>query len=235
MNSRFTSENWGLFARCSKEVTARFKNAGGLYNYGNLIIPVAVAGEALLTNGHELRHGLQAFWEHFASGPSSGMLTLATVIFFWGGEKYHQAWASGFPPDKEKNAEGDFLSGVGAGFLGAGLAMQGSLILAATSGVVHAAGKFGSLASKKTSYKDFFTQLVLASRAPALIATGMDIHHNVVSLPPTQAAVKSIVPVGLAGAYGLWTRADYALLPDTSLTKRTMRRMGIDKSAPQPS
>ena len=65
------------------------------------------------------------------------------LIFFWSGDDL-RAWAGGFPPNARLNRRGDLLSAFGALMLGLGLFLLGQPLLAATAGLLHAAGKSGS-------------------------------------------------------------------------------------------
>ena len=64
------------------------------------------------------------------------------MIFCWSGEAYHRAWTGAKAPDPRLNRLGDHLSGIGALALGMALFLSGEPLLAATSGLLHAAGKF---------------------------------------------------------------------------------------------
>jgi hypothetical protein len=87
-----------------------------------------------------------------------------------------------FPPDADVNCRGDLLSGVGAILLGVGLLITGHPVLAATAGLLHAIGKFGSAWAERLAaglwpptWPDLWRSLVLASRVPALLAAIMSL------------------------------------------------------------
>lgn len=96
--------------------------------------------------------------------------------------------------------------------------MLGEPVLAATSGALHAAGKFGSAATIKSSFKiagravtDLCREVVVLSRLPAMAATSLDIGHHLSSLPIGEALHQSIVPATMLVCYALWAKADLML------------------------
>ena len=107
---------------------------------------------------------------------------MAIAIFFVSGEMYHRAWSRGFPPDRRGNWWGDFLSGVAAVVLTVALAAFGDVLLAVASGLLLAAGKFGSAlvpedyaAPGGNPWPNRFRTAVLASRLPALAALALEL------------------------------------------------------------
>ena len=70
------------FAHLASALRARMKGPGGYYN--------------------------MAVIEYFAGSHGTVALTLATLVFFWGGEAYHRAWARPDAPDPALNRVGDF-------------------------------------------------------------------------------------------------------------------------------
>ncbi|MER9937628.1 hypothetical protein [Mesorhizobium sp. M0088] len=88
--------------------------------------------------------GHAALLDYFVGSIAALSLTLATLVFFWSGEIYCRAWARKPSPDVSLNRLGDMTSGVGAIGLGIALFLFGEPVLAATSGLLHALGKFGS-------------------------------------------------------------------------------------------
>jgi hypothetical protein len=145
-------------------------------------------------------------------------LTLATLVFFWSGEEYRRAWVEGSQPDARRIRRGDLLSGVGAVFLGAGLLMVGDPLLAATAGLLHAAGKFGSAFDRGvaaggagTDRRRLHRWAVVASRLPATLIGALGI-AAVVLAPGGATAGALLMPVTLVLCYGLWTAADLMLL-----------------------
>jgi hypothetical protein len=200
-------------------IARRLRGPGGLYNIGNALgltggITLAIATAKVTADGG-LQTGLAAAADYLAGSASAICITLAMLIFFWGGEVYHRAWAHGFPPDDALNRRGDLLSGWGALVLGAGLFMIGQPMLAATAGLLHAIGKFGSALQKpdrlfRPSGPDPFRLTVLASRAPALVLVLGDI-AGVLRAPGGGTAITLAPPVLLLTCYVIWARADILL------------------------
>ena len=92
---------------------------------------------------------------------------------------YHRAWSRRCPPDRRGNWWGDFLSGIAALILTVALAAFGDVLLAVASGLLLAAGKFGSALAPEdyaapgaNPWPNRFRTAVLASRLPALAALG---------------------------------------------------------------
>jgi hypothetical protein len=160
-----------------------FGNPGQLYNVGNAITLFGGIGGALaaaLGNGSNLTSATSRVVLHLWGSPSALALSLATLVFFAGGAAYSAAWKGDGPrPDPRLNKIGDLLSGVGAMVLGFGLFMLGNAVLAICAGLLHAFGKFGSalgegrclrLGNNAFAFGDLCKDLVLVSRAPALLA-----------------------------------------------------------------
>ena len=194
-----------------KSFVARMRGPGGYYNIGNAVGLVTGLVLAISVQG-----SLGLAVHQFLMGSYSALaLTLATVIFMFSGEAYHHAWAGGFPPIKYFNFKGDLLSGFGALVLGVGLLMLGQPVLAATSGHLHAAGKFGSAFHKPQNdaafdWCYFFRQIVLASRAPAMLAAVIEVWRLVGAGAGTASL---ITPLSLLLCYCLWAKADWMLFP----------------------
>ncbi|MDP3197334.1 hypothetical protein [Tabrizicola sp.] len=199
------------------ELAQRLSGPGGLYNMGNALgllggLSFHVAA-AMAVSGSGLGHGLDAFADYFAGSLGATAITLAMLIFFWSGEQYHRAWALGAPPDAALNRMGDLSSGWGALALGLGLFLLGQPVLAATSGLMHAAGKFGSalpewVQSRLPFGPRTFRLTVVASRLPALVA--------VLIQAQSAGAAGQTQPLAASGllllCYGLWLKADVALM-----------------------
>lgn len=201
----------------NRGVARRLSGPGGLYNLGNglgllggLMFHVAAA---MAPAGTGLSHGASAVVDYLAGSAGAFALTLAMLVFFWSGERYHRAWANGAPPDAAMNRIGDASSGWGALLLGLGLFLMGQPLLAATSGLLHAAGKFGSTLPAHVQARlpfgpNLYRLTVVASRLPALVAV----------LLQAQAALAEGIMQPLAAAgllflcYILWLKADLALL-----------------------
>ena len=203
----------------SKAISARLKGPGGYYNLGNLLGLVAGTAVQMIQASANTQMSLSlsahATFEQFVGSPSAVALSVAMLVFFWSGEIYHRAWSNGFPPDAALNRRGDVLSGVGALFLGIGLLITGQPMLAATAGLLHAIGKFGSAWSGSPSAKiwpptwpDLWRSLVLASRLPALLAAILSLAFMA---PGEGVNLAMITPVTLILCYLLWIKADLLL------------------------
>ena len=158
-----------------RQAGARLVGPGGYYNAGNalgLAAGIAVAISAIPEGGMGVGGVLGATLAHLGGDPTALALTGATAIFFWSGECYHRAWANGFPPIEALNRRGDFLSGIGALILGLALLSLGQPVLAATAGLLHALGKFGSarhwrpLPGWQGDWPNFYRTLVLVEPRP---------------------------------------------------------------------
>jgi hypothetical protein len=182
---------------------ARMSGPGGLYNTGNalglgagLTMQVLVAREATV-------------WDFFLGSPSAVALSLAMVIFFWSGECYYRAWLDPARPDARLNRKGDWLSGLGAAFLGLGMLGLGQPLMALSAGGLHALGKFGSAYGWRFGLSDtisagLWRALVPLSRVPAILLLLVGAW--------TATSVSGILEVTLLlGAYALWCAADFAL------------------------
>lgn len=202
---------------------ARLSGPGGYYNIGNglgLVMGIAIA--IAVPDGTEIRadHAVLAAADYFAGSGAALALTLATLIFCWSGEAYHRAWAAGPAPDPALNRLGDHLSGIGALVLGVALCLTGEPVLAATSGLLHAAGKFGSALDLKgpaslvrwpAAWPDPYRSAVLVSRLPALIAAAL---AAMAALPEAMAGgplTAVAAPATLFVCYALWAKADLLL------------------------
>jgi hypothetical protein len=196
----------------------RLAGPGGLYNLGNLIglvsgVVLAVAAAAVAPGGAGMAGGLRATFDYFAGSLSAVCVTLAMAIFFWSGEAYHRAWSRGAPPDPRLNRRGDMLSGWGALALGAGLFLIGEPVLAATAGLLHAIGKFGSALKPESAggrWPEVWRTTVLVSRVPAFALVTIEI-AAAFSMPGGADPMALAGPVTLLGCYLLWTRADLML------------------------
>jgi hypothetical protein len=224
----------------------RLKGPGGYYNIGNAFgfgVGLAVA-VAAAEHGSDISTAVTVAKDYVAGSPAAVALTTATGVFFWGGEEYHRAWVNGFPPDVARNRRGDLLSGVGAVALGVGLSLVGTPLLAATSGFLHAAGKFGSaldikktfkLAGRSISMADVCRDSVLLSRIPAVAVTALQIAHNVSALPVPQALQQSILPATMLVCLGVWAKADSMLMSEDSMFARPARFIARQLASVKPT
>lgn len=205
-------------------ISPRLKGPGGYYNMGNLLGLVAGTAVQIIhaAGGGPigLSQSVRATLEQFVGSPSAVALSLAMLVFFWSGEVYHRAWSNGFPPDTRINRLGDVLSGVGAILLGVGLLITGQPFLAATAGLLHAIGKFGSAWADPLGFRlwppawpDLWRSLVLASRIPALLAAVISL---VAETSGNSTGMPMITPVTLIMCYLLWIRADLLLFESKS-------------------
>lgn len=198
----------------------RLAGPGGLYNAGNA---VGLAGGTALaiassggSSGPDLKTGLVAAADYLAGGADAIAISAAMLVFFWGGEVYHRAWSNGAPPDASQNRRGDLLSGYGALLLGLGLFLMGQPLLAASSGLLHAFGKFGSAfhGTRRVGpegWPDLFRSAVLISRLPALVLVMTDL--GAALFGAGSLSVASVPgPALLLFCYLIWARADLMLL-----------------------
>jgi hypothetical protein len=192
------------------ELTQRLSGPGGLYNLGNgLGLLGGVSFHVAAASGT----GWAALSDYFVGSLGASAITVAMLIFFWSGERYHRAWANGAPPDARLNRVGDISSGWGALVLGMGLVLMGHPVLAATSGLLHAAGKFGSALPGSVQVRlpvgpEFFRKVVVASRLPALAAVVLEASAATGSGDVQGAAAAGLLVL----CYGLWLKADVALM-----------------------
>ncbi|WP_214471665.1 hypothetical protein [Mesorhizobium sp. dw_380] len=214
---------WAIpFAHLVSPLRVRMKGPGGYYNSGNalglivgLAIQIATAPIAL----HDGSSVTTAVIDYFAGSHGTVALTLATLVFFLGGEVYHRAWARPDAPDPALNRLGDFLSGLGAIGLGIALLLLGDPLLAATSGLLHALGKFGSTFHTPgtqvpvwpADWPDPFRSAVLASRVPAILAATVALGWALPEVWSGGSFAVLAMPLTLLGCYVLWTRADLLL------------------------
>lgn len=203
-------------------LVARMRGPGGYYNIGNLL--GLVAGIALQVAGSTNGIGRSAL-DYLAGNAAALAMTVATVIFFCAGELYHRAWQAGDAPDGPLDRLADLLSGIGAIALGCALWLLGQPLLAVTAGALHALGKFASAAAPDgraavpgwpAGWPDPFRSMVVASRAPALLAAGADLWRTALAaLTDAGPALPVVMPATLLACYLLWTRADLLLFKDT--------------------
>jgi hypothetical protein len=201
---------------------ARMRGPGGYYNSGNalgLIVGLTIQIATAPVGVHEASAVTTAVMDYFAGSHGAVALTLTTLVFLWGGEAYHRAWAKPNAPDPALNRLGDFLSGVGAIGLGIALLLLGDTLLAATSGLLHALGKFGSTFHRPgrpvpvwpAAWPDPFRSAVLASRLPAILVTTFALGSALPQVWSGGSFATLAMPLTLLGCYLLWTKADLLL------------------------
>ena len=205
------------FAILNERLAQRVRGPGGLYNLGNalglasgLALHVAVSLE--VSTGTGLSHGASAVLDYFAGSAGAFSITIAMLIFFWSGERYHMAWANGAPPDARLNRQGDISSGFGALALAFGLFLLGQPLLAATAGLLHAIGKFGSALPTQTLNRlqfspGVFRKSVVASRIPAIAVVLIQVEEALAGDPSPPLAASACLLL----CYLLWLKADVAL------------------------
>jgi hypothetical protein len=209
-------------AQLVSALRARMNGPGGYYNSGNalgLIVGLTIQIATAPVGVHEASAVTTAVMDYFAGSHGAVALTLTTLVFLCGGEAYHRAWARPNAPDPALNRLGDFLSGVGAIGLGIALLLLGDTLLAATSGLLHALGKFGSTFHRPgrpvpvwpAAWPDPFRSAVLASRLPAILVTTFALGSALPQVWSGGSFVTLAMPVTLLGCYLLWTKADLLL------------------------
>ena len=218
-------------SRWRTAILSRLNGPGGLYNLGNvlgfgagLFVTFLAATESTDSFSNILSIGMR----YVVGSPAAVALAIATAIFFWSGEAYHRAWSNGYPPDQKLTQLGDLSSGFGAIALGVGLYLLSNPFLAATSGLLHAAGKFGSALGVrgeqsflgcKIDASALCRNIVLISRVPAIIATTADLF----SYKAHNDRVFAFNAVAMLVCYVIWAIADSMLLPQDSIVIRFLR------------
>jgi hypothetical protein len=206
-------------SRFTAAIRSRMVGPGGYYNLGNalgLVTGVTVQIVALPGSGLS---SLAALLDYFVGSIAALALTLATLVFFWSGDLYCRAWAKKPNPDASLNRLGDVLSGVGAIGLGIALFLFGEPVLAATSGLLHALGKFGSafeagrpMPGWPATWPDPYRSAVLASRLPAMVSAGVGIGGALPLVWSGASWTLVAAPLTLLICYLLWAKADLLLL-----------------------
>jgi hypothetical protein len=198
----------------------RANEPGVVYNFGNVLGFCAGLASAVWPAGTEADVGaVDRMLQHLAGSHAALALTLATVIFLWGGTIYSRAWSNGAPPDPALNRQGDLWSTAGAVCLAVGLFVLGNPLLALSAGVLHAMGKLGSAWGGDTRLRlsgwtprlsDLSKDLVLVSRVPAILSAAVGFAGDWLSA--------SIIVCCLA-----WARADWLLLSSEGAIRRGLR------------
>ena len=215
-------------SRFAATVHARLAGPGGYYNLGNALgltmgigLQITASSQA---SGPHAQNAVAATVGYLAGSPAAVALTLATLVFFCSGEIYHRAWAGRQSPNHRLNRLGDLLSGVGAIGLGVALFLFGDPLLAATSGLLHALGKFGSAVHRPAmpvpawpaTWPDPFRSAVLASRLPAVAGAAVQLWLALPAIEeggPLSAIASSAT---LLVCYLLWAKADLLLFHGTA-------------------
>lgn len=201
----------------------RMTGPGGAYNIGNLVgFSQGVAVQVLATrDGDEFAwaNATAAIGHSLTGDFASIAMTSAAGVFFVSGEVYHRAWSGRPVPRRNMVRLGDFLSGIGAIWLGLALLELGHPFLALTSGLLHSLGKFGSAFQAADARvlalgaysSDPFRLMVLLSRLPALAAAAYGICALLFQLDGVGQQHWSTAPT-LFCCYLLWSWADLLLL-----------------------
>ena len=213
-----TTTGWGdALHGTLRQTGQRLTGPGGYYNLGNAFgLTMGIAMQASAA-GSGMHSTADAAMTYLAGNAAAMALTAGTMVFFWSGEMYHRAWANGAPPNPVLNRRGDLSSGVGALILFVALLSLGHVMLAVTAGLLHALGKFGSgwkwrpLPGWRPEWPDFFRTLVLASRAPAILATSLDLMRVAATADAATPASVWMTPLSLLVCYLVWCKADLIL------------------------
>lgn len=211
-------------------LAARARGPGGYYNIGNVLALGTALGVQVVTALTDAHGGsgeiLPTIRAYLFGSPGATALTISILIFFASGEMYHRAWSGGFPPDRRCNWWGDFLAGIAALFLTVALAEFGDVLLAILSGLLLAAGKFGSaLVSEDyripaaSFWPKRFRMAVLASRVTAIGSLAFHLVTLVASGAAPAVDDLVLMPVMLV-CYLLWARADFLLIPRPGIRVR---------------
>lgn len=219
-NEARSRRGWTVFAGLGSALSDRSRGPGGYYNLGNLLgLGMGVAIQTANMADGSAGTGLQAY---LTGSPSALAMSAATAIFIASGECYHRAFA-GAHTNERLYRIADLLSGVGALALGAALFALGHPILAATAGLLHAAGKFGSAAMPSPSrtgslwpvnWPDPFRGAVVASRLPAVAASSADLWAAVGLAISGGSVLAALTPATLLVCYLLWIKADLLLVEE---------------------
>lgn len=206
----------GFWRSLLRGLAVRMVGPGGYYNLGNAVGLVGGLSLAAWSVGGAATGAAT----YLAGNESALALTAATLVFFWGGEVYHRAWADPARPDARLNRQGDLLSAIGALALGVSLALVGLPLLAATAGVLHAFGKLGSALHQPgkpyipgwpKTWPDPCRSIVLLSRIPATLVVTMALITAPWGREPMGLVPTLLGPGVLLACNLLWAKADLLL------------------------
>ncbi len=203
-------------------VLGRMRGPGGYYNVGNaLALGTGLGVQIAATVGGGQKGAvsiLDAVRTYLVGSPGATALTAAILIFMVSGEMYHRAWSRGAPPDQRLNEWGDLLSGMAAVVLTISLVDFGNTLLALTSGLLLAGGKFGSALVPESCpphavsrWPKRFRFAVVASRLPALISLTVGL-AGLIAIPGAAPLDDLVLTPVMLVCYLLWTRADLLLM-----------------------
>ncbi len=218
-----------------------FDSPGKTYNVGNVASILGAVIQVSIKSG-SLQNASVGLGQYFVGNAPAAAVTLASLIFFWGGGIYDDAWKNGFPPDARKNNIGHLFSVAGATLLASGLALlsvadpiaEGSAIL---GGALHAGGKLGSVVDPQRD--SFYKMLPLMSRVPTFAAAAYDVCSNVSKYHPgsPEAWLLSILPMTYMLCSLIWARGDIMLMPEgraKNVLGRLFRAPQLQGSPSQP-
>lgn len=194
---------------------------GNYYLLGNLLglgagIGFSIAHSASQA-GARAETAVGAVGHYLVGSASATMMTLAMLIFLGSCVFYDRAFRTFPTPDLRLTRLADGVSCIGAIALGIGLLVLGEPLLALSSGLLHAWGKFGSATRKPGStglpgwpatWPDFYRTIVFASRFPAILAALLDFNG---SLGARGHWTELAAPVVLLACYAVWAKADLLL------------------------
>jgi hypothetical protein len=192
-------------------------NPGALYNSGNAVALIAGLVQCALQANLDASSSALELQRYFFGTWPALFTSTAVLLFFWGGQKYSNAWAKGFPPIERDNLMGHQISAIGAVLIGFGLMGfskdSTTFALAVITTLLHAAGKFGSWMSndKISAFKIFplFSRFTYA----ASISLGIFVQNG----SANNSFAELFMPCALLLATILWARADWLLRPRKSV------------------
>ncbi len=240
-----TGQARGIAGRLRRGVAERMQGPGGLYNTGNVLgLAVGVALQLIQSSGGS---GTAAAGTSIASylmgNASAAAMTAATAVFLVSGEAYHRARMARGERCRMLGRVADFLSGVGALALCYALWTLGHPVLALTSGVLNATGKFGNAAVPSArdawpqwpaAWPDPFRAAVVASRLPAILASSVDLGLASANALAGGRVLSVVTPATLLVCYALWTRADLLLLDGGARSRGADKTPGRSSRLTQP-
>ena len=130
-----------------RQTAARLVGPGGYYNIGNavgLAMGIRLQIGSAPSEGTGIAAAADAALIYLGGNTPAMALTLATAVFFGAARSITAPGQTDRPRTRPSTAAGDLLSGVGALILFVALLSLGHVMLAATAGLLHALGKFGS-------------------------------------------------------------------------------------------
>ncbi len=214
-----------------RSLAERMRGPGGLYNGGNLLgLAVGIALQLIQPAGRDdSGSAVASIADYLMGSAGAAAMTVATAVFLCSGEMYHRAWQASGRRREILGRVADLLSGIGAMALCLALWTLGHPVLAITSGVLHAAGKFGNAAVPSVhdawpqwpgAWPDPFRATVVASRLPAILASSVDLWLASANALAGGRMLSVVTPATLLVCYALWTRADLLLLEGGTLSRQ---------------